>query len=403
MRVVVTGGAGFLGWHARAAMLLDPDIDVVSVARPDWLVPALARHLSRADAVLHLAGLNRGDDLEADNVALADDLIAALDLAGQKAPLPRVVYAGSTYACDDHPGRDSPYGLGKRVAGERLREWGTRREADVAEVRLPGLFGEHGRPEYNSFVATFAHRIAAGETPRVEGDRELPLLPVQDAVRLLLDAARTARGVSVSVAEGTPMRISAVADTLRGFHDLYAPTGDIPDLTGPLAVPLFNTLRAAMWPQAYPLRPQPRSDQRGSLVETVRVHGGTGQAFVSTTNPGFVRGEHVHTTKIERFQVLSGTGLIRLRRLLHTDVVEFDVTGDEPAVVDMPTWWTHSIENIGSGPLVTAFWANELFDPERPDTYPLPVDSRDVEDHHPDPGSAGAHPQHPPHAGASSR
>ncbi|MDO5629405.1 MAG: NAD-dependent epimerase/dehydratase family protein [Mobilicoccus sp.] len=369
MRLVLTGAHGFLGTHTRARLLLTrPDVEVVPVGRAQW--PELAEHVRGADAVLHLAGHNRGDDdtLASGNVGLARELTEALDAAGVA---PTIVYAGSTYVDEDHWGVDSAYATGKRGAGEVLAAWGGRRGAPVREVRFTGLFGEHGRPDYNSFVATFAHRIARGERPEITGDRELPLLHVQDAAAALLDALDG--GEDLVRPAGEPLLISEVARRLQHMHDTYAPLGEIPVLAGPLDVNLFNTLRAAMWPQAYPLRPIPRSDERGTLVETIRVHGGTGQAFVSTTRPGYTRGDHVHLHKIERFQVLSGTGLIRLRRLFARDVLEFRVTGDEPAVIDMPTHWTHSIENIGSDDLVTSFWTNELFDPDHPDTYPLPV------------------------------
>jgi len=270
--------------------------------------------------------------------------------------------------------RDDDAGEDERGAGDALRAWGTRSGAVVREVRLPGLFGEHGRPEYNSFVATFAHRIAHGEQPSIVGDRELPLLHVQDAAETLLDVVEQGSAApEVTWPQGRPTLISEVARRFAHMHEVYAPVGEIPALADAFDVALFNTLRAAMWPDAYPLRPTPRSDERGTLVETIRVHGGTGQAFVSSTNPGYTRGDHVHLHKIERFQVLSGTGLIRLRRVLTDEVLEFRCTGEEPAVVDMPTMWTHSIENVGDTELVTAFWTNELLDPENPDTYPLPV------------------------------
>lgn len=382
MKYVVTGAAGFLGWHTRVRLLTEPGAVVVPVTREDFTPDRLADAVRDTDVVLHLAGINRASDQELHdgNVALASTLVDALErtapdrrAAGLREP--DVVYAGSNYGSDHHPGRDTPYGRGKREAGQVLLDWADRHSGDgasAADLRFCGLFGEHGRPDYNSYVANFAHRIAAGEAPSVTGDRELPLLHVGEAVTRLLDAARE-RAVGVFEQEGTPLLISAVADRLQYFHDTYAGTGEIPDLTRPLDVELFNTLRAAMWPHAYPLRPTPRSDERGTLVETVRVHGGTGQAFLSSTNPGFTRGNHYHHRKIERFQVISGTGLIRLRKVLDDEVIEFPVTGDEPAVVDMPTLWTHSITNVGDEPLVTFFWTNELFDPDRPDTWPCGV------------------------------
>lgn len=370
MKIVITGASGFLGWHTRVRLIESPGVHVVAVTRANW--KDLPQALEGADVVLHLAGVNRGteSDLEGGNAALAADLVAAVS---QQHRPPAIVFAGSTYADEDHPGTDSPYGRGKRAAGELVLDFAARAGVRAVDMRFCGLFGEHGAPDYNSFVATFAHCVAAGIDPPVHGDRELPLLYVQDAAQLLLDAAHNATTAGVVRPHGTIVRISEVARRLVHFRDVYLPHGDIPAFRDATDIALFNTLRAALWPQAYPLRPQPHSDARGTLVESVRVHGGTGQTFVSTTNPGHVRGNHYHRTKIERFHVISGTGLIRLRRLLHDDILEFRVSGEHPGVIDMPTLWTHSIQAVGDGPLTTLFWSDQLLDPERPDTYPHPV------------------------------
>jgi UDP-2-acetamido-2,6-beta-L-arabino-hexul-4-ose reductase len=207
--------------------------------------------------------------------------------------------------------------------------------------------------------------------PEISVDHPIPLMHVQDAVAAMMEAW-VADSQGILEPHGTSLMVSEVLDKFLAYHEVYK-TGDIPALHNDMDVALFNTLRAAMFPTAYPFKPTPRSDQRGTLVESVRVHGGQGQTFVSSTHPGFVRGEHFHLRKIERFQVLSGRAVIRLRRLLTDEVIDFEVNGDEPSVVDMPTMWAHSIKNVGTEELVTLFWAHELFNPEAPDTYPEPV------------------------------
>lgn len=371
MKIVVTGADGFLGWHSRVLLSTLPDIQVHQVGRGQWDAGTLAAAVSQADAVLHLAGINRGteDDVADGNVALADGLVDALQASGSRA---RVVYAGSTYADPQHPGTDSPYGRGKRQAGERLRRWAATNTdgGTVCEIRFPGLFGEHGRPDYNSFVATFTHRVVRGENPQVLDDRPLPLMHVHTAAKALVEAIDGAP--EMVHPQAAQLRIGEVLERLTSYHRTYL-TGQIPALATPLDTALFNTLRAAMWDTRKELRLTSHSDQRGTLVECVRVSDGGGQTFVSTTNPGFTRGDHFHLRKIERFQVLSGQAVIRLRRMLYDDVVAIPVSGDDPVAVDMPTLWTHSIENTGTEPLVTLFWINELFDPADSDTYPHPV------------------------------
>jgi UDP-2-acetamido-2,6-beta-L-arabino-hexul-4-ose reductase len=136
---------------------------------------------------------------------------------------------------------------------------------------------------------------------------------------------------------------------------------------------LFNTYRAALFPNHYPIALTAHADERGRLVETVRAHGGQGQTFVSTTRPGITRGEHFHLGKVERFVVLSGRARISLRRVCTDEIVSFDVSGEAPAVVDMPTMWVHNITNIGDTELTTLFWTHSLFDPDNPDTFWEPV------------------------------
>jgi UDP-2-acetamido-2,6-beta-L-arabino-hexul-4-ose reductase len=153
------------------------------------------------------------------------------------------------------------------------------------------------------------------------------------------------------------------------MHTLYS-RGDVPALPTQFEVNLFNTYRAHRFPAMFPFAPQVHSDQRGELFETVRSHGGTGQAFISTTVPGAVRGDHYHLHKIERFFVLKGKAEISLRRLLHDDVVTFQLDGNRPAFVDMPTLWVHNIRNVGNDELVTMFWADQLLNTEDPDQYP---------------------------------
>ncbi len=350
MKVAVTGADGFLGWHLRVrAKALRPDWDVVPIAEADW--PDLAARLDGVDAVVHLAGINRGSDSEVrdGNVALAADLVAALGPSR-----PRVVYANSIQA-----GNGTAYGSGKLAAADLL---GTALP-DVVDVRLPNLFGEHGRPNYNSFVATFVAAAVDGEAPASLADRPIGLLHVQKAAEALLCAAEG------SVGDLTPYETS-VADvwhTLAEFRATYAGS-DVPDVSDNFRLDLFNTYRAALFPTGYPLRLDPKSDQRGRLVESIRSHGAGGQVFVSTTNPGFTRGDHFHLRKIERFVVLAGRARIALRRQLTDEVVTFGVSGDQPVAVDMPTLWTHNITAL-DGEVTTLFWTNELFDPAAPDTY----------------------------------
>jgi len=365
-RVVITGVDGFLGWHLSCRLRAMGTDTVVGLARAELADHASATEaLARADAVVHLAGVNRGteNDIEAGNQRAAQQLIDACD-QGQSTP--HLVYADSIH----HDG-DSAYGRGKRAADELFQTWARMRGTTYADVRLPNLFGEHGRPYYNSVVATFCHELARGEMPIVTGDAEIPLLHAQAAAAELIDASTTG-AVGVIEPAGRPTRVTALRDQLVAQATCYT-SGDIPDLSDGFARDLFNTYRSYTFPHHFPMPITGRLDERGALFECVRAHGGTGQTFVSSSRPDVTRGDHFHLHKVERFVVIAGKGQIRLRRLLTDEVVTFDVGGDTPVIVDMPTMWSHSVVNTGPDDLITLFWSDELFDPEHSDTYAEPV------------------------------
>lgn len=363
MKIVLTGAGGFLGWHTRLRVHALTDHDVVPVGRDEWAdLPSL---LTDADAVVHIAGVNRAesdDEVRDGNVALARDLAAAL--AQVSSPL-RVVYANSIQA-----GNSTPYGTGKQAAAQLLSEAAASTGGSFVDVLLPNIFGEHGRPRYNSFVATFVHATVAGNDVTIN-DNQVGLLHVQDAAQSLLD------GLSTDKATLSPQPeihgVQEVWDLLQEFHTSYMPSGEIPDLSSKFRIDLFNTYRAALFPEHYPIALVPHTDARGAFVETVRCRGGEGQTSFSTTVPGITRGEHYHLHKIERFAVIRGKGTMELRKMFTDEVIAFEANGDDPIAIDMPVGWVHNITNTGEDILFTQFWSHELFRPEAPDTFPEPV------------------------------
>ena len=372
VRIAVTGAAGFLGWHVRCrAFALG--IGCTPIGRAELADPRrLAGLLDGVDAVLHCAGVNRGDDSEvSDGNASAAELLAA---AVRRLDRPiRTVYANSTQSRND-----SVYGAAKRRAGELLAG----ATPSYSDVVLPNLFGEHGRPHYNSIVATFCHEIAHARSPTLVDDKEVALLHVQDAADALNREAsqsrqRSASGHTLVEPAGEGTAVSTVLGLLRDFEAVYR-HGELPDITGKFRAALFNTYRSFLFPARYPIATGPRSDQRGTLVECVRTPSSGGQAYVSSTLPGAVRGEHVHLRKFERFLVVAGEAEIALRRLFSKDVVRLRVSGGQPGAIDMPTMWVHNITNVGRTPVTTFFWSNELFNADDPDTYPCVVDSAEA-------------------------
>ncbi len=361
IRIGITGADGFLGWHLRVHLLPQADVSVTCAGRSVFADPARLRtFVAGCDAIAHFAGVNRGEDrdVEAGNVAVARTLTDALSAAAAR---PHVVYANSTH-CE----RDTAYGRSKRRGAELLAEWAAHAGARFTNLVLPHVYGEGGRPNYNSVVATFCHELAAGRALRMSKEGDLELVHAQEVAAEVIACVRQMKTGETRLA-GAPLRVSALIERLQSFASQYG-NQVIPRLDSLLDLGLFNTYRACLFPAHYPVALALRSDARGALFEGVRtLHGG--QCFISTTHPGVTRGNHYHSRKIERFLVLAGEASIRLRRLLSPQVHEFRVSGGTPCYIDMPTFHTHDITNTGAGELVTLFWSHELYDPGQPDTY----------------------------------
>ena len=372
VRIAVTGSAGLLGWHAagrlharicaaRYAGAPEP-FALVTIDHADFADAArLAAKLAGVDVVLHFAGVNRGEAemVRVANPEIARKLVAACQSAGCR---PHFVYANSVHAQGD-----SDYGLSKREAGDILAGFAGDGFCDLV---LPHIFGEGARPDYNNVTATLIDRIWKSEVPQINAAGRISLLHAGEAAELAIAAGLERRGGRMAP-QGRDVAVPALYDKLMGFHALYA-RNIFPAVVDPFDLALFNALRSAAFPKAYPLVLEPRTDARGMLFESAKG-GNASQSFLSTTHPGQSRGDHFHLDLVERFVVVAGEAVIRLRRVLGDKVHAFRVSGERPVAIDMPPLHTHHIENIGSSALITYFWAHRLFDPARPDTYADPV------------------------------
>lgn len=366
-RIVITGAKGLIGWHAHtrlhaancaATFKGEPaPFDIVALDHAAFDDDAaLQAAVDGAQAVFHFAGVNRASDdvVEAANPEIASRLAEACKIAGNK---PHIVYANSTHAASD-----TPYGRSKRIAGEVLSRVG----GGYTDMVLPHIFGECARARYNNVTATFIEAVIAGETPDINPEGRVALLHAGAAAKAALDAAIN-RTTGTLRPETHDLAVTDLFALLQQFHANYQ-ANIYPDLGDPFTVALFNSYRAALYPSGFPRPLKLHTDLRGTLFEAVKGGGG-GQTFLSTTMPGVTRGDHFHLNKVERFLVIQGEAVIRIRKVLSDEVWEYRVSGDAPALVDMPTLHTHSIENTGDTDLLTLFWTHDLFDPANPDTF----------------------------------
>ena len=363
--IAVTGAGGFIGRNLVLRLKERGFSNIVAIGR---MTPAPERlaALHQADVIIHLAGVNRPQDTEdfvPGNVGPATELRDAV-AASAKAPL--VIYASSTKAVED-----TPYGRSKRAAEDTLLRMAGRTK--VLAYRLPNVFGKWCRPNYNSAVATFCHNLAHGLEITVNERAPLSLVYIDDVIDewlAVLDQNGPQSGV-VSPKLVYETTVGEVARLLRGFAKSRT-TLELDGVGKGLPRALYATYVSYLPSEAmsYPLRSH--TDLRGTFAEMLRT-GTTGQFSFFTAHPGVTRGGHYHHTKTEKFLVLSGKARFRFRHILTGETRVIDADGAAPVVVETLPGWAHDVTNTGSDTLICMLWANENFDPAKPDTIAAQV------------------------------
>ncbi|EFK33073.1 NAD dependent epimerase/dehydratase family [Chryseobacterium gleum] len=370
-RIGITGQNGFVGSHLYNTLGLKPEeFERIEFKKEFFNNPEKLDHfVEQCDVIVHLAAMNRHPDPEVifeNNINLVKELIASLERTGSKA---HVLFSSSS-----QEEKDNLYGKSKKEGRELFSEWAKKSGGIFTGLVIPNVFGPFGKPNYNSFIATFCHKLTHGETPGIDIDGEVRLIYVGELVQEIIDNIYKGQTDELyEVSHTSVNKVSEVLEKLNYYKKLYFENGEIPELKTKFDLNLFNTFRCYFdIKNHYPVKFTQHVDPRGAFVEVVRLGIG-GQCSFSTTVPGITRGNHFHTRKIERFAVIKGQALIQLRKIDTEEVLDFYLDGNEPAYVDMPIWYTHNIKNIGNEELYTIFWINEPFNPEDADTYFLNV------------------------------
>ena len=369
-KVGITGQAGFVGNHLYSTLALDKDIELIPFKR-DYFEDqnALGNFVVQCDVIVHLAAMNRHEDAQViynTNLELVDKLITACK---DKNATPHIIFSSSS-----QEEKDNLYGKSKKEGKKRFINWANENHGAFTSLTIPNVFGPFGKPNYNSVVATFCHKIAHGESPTILNDGEVGLIYINELVAIFMANIKNEaqiKGNPISEIKIDPTKHIKVSELLRMLEQYkadYMEHGIFPNLEEPFGKALFNTFRCYVPENLYPVKYTKHTDNRGSFVEIARTQT-SGQFSYSTTVPGITRGNHYHTRKAERFAVISGKALIQLRKIGTDKVVDYYLDGKDPAYVDMPIWHTHNIKNIGDEELITLFWINEPYNPEDTDTY----------------------------------
>lgn len=363
--ILITGANGFIGRNLDFALRRLQEFSIERSLRSDSS-SELRGKVQDADVIFHLAGANRPldqSDFQKINVDLTKTIVDAIKNNPIKKQ--RLVYSSSILA-----NADGPYGLSKRRAEELIETLSGLKNKEVQIYRLPNVFGKWSRPEYNSAVATFCHNIARGLPINVSApERQMEMVYIDDVVRTWIEQLHQTPSSNV-YCEVQPVLRCSLADLAKSIYAIHAmrTTLHVPDLSDRLNHALHATYTSFLPETDLARSVQLRTDERGWLFELTKSPT-FGQVFVSTTKPGVTRGNHFHDSKIERFCLVQGRGLIRFRKTGTEEVIEYPVNDSDIQLVDIPPGYTHSIENVGDSDMLVLFWANEIFDPSVPDTH----------------------------------
>lgn len=365
MNILVTGAGGFIGKNLIEQLKIMDDVNIYAYDI-DTDPALLDEYTKDCDYVYHLAGINRPkteDEFMKGNCDFTKTLLSSLKANGNRAT---VVVSSSIQAQ-----LDNPYGISKKAGEEAVFAHAREMESKAIVYRFPNVFGKWCRPNYNSAVATFCHNIARGLPITVNDPSVMMHLvyidDVCDELIAVLSGKEHVEGGYGFVPTVYDVLLGDIPKLLYGFYESRTSLR-LADFSEGFEKKLYSTYLSYLPDDAFSYPLLMHVDNRGSFTEFLKTDE-RGQVSVNISHPGIVKGNHWHNTKNEKFLVVSGKGLIKLRKVGSSEVIEYYVSGDKLEVVDIPCGYTHSIANIGDTDMATVMWVNEVFNPDHPDTY----------------------------------
>ncbi|MDF2801234.1 MAG: NAD-dependent epimerase/dehydratase [Anaerocolumna sp.] len=369
MKILVTGAKGFVGKNLIAELKNKGYTDILEFGK-ETEKSLLNQYTRECEFVFHLAGVNRPENEKEymeGNYGFTSELLEFLKKSNNKAP---VLITSSIQA-----EKDNPYGISKKAGEDLLFKYNKETGAKVLVYRLPNLFGKWSRPNYNTVVATYCHNISRNLDIQITNpDANLTICYIDDVLEEFIRAlagnpTNTDNYCFVPIIHN--VKLGELAAIIRSFKESRVNL-NIPNLNDELTKKLYSTYLSFLPKDEFGYDLKMNVDNRGSFTEFLRTPE-RGQVSINISKPGITKGNHWHHTKNEKFLVVSGEGLLRFRKIDTDEIIEYEVSGNKLQVIDIPTGYTHSIVNIGNSDLVTIMWANECFNPDKPDTYYMEV------------------------------
>jgi len=371
MKILVTGAKGFIGRNLISELKNRKYTDILEFDVNTGL-SLLDEYCKEANFVFHLAGVNRPRDVTefmVENFVFTSTLLEKLKGHKNECPL---MFSSSTQAV-----LSNPYGESKKAGASLMWDYSEETGARVLIYRFPNAFGKWCKPNYNSVVATFCYNIARG-LPITVNDPSVVMnfIYIDDLVNEMVNALEGRENKVGIFCEVEPVQEITLGKVVEYIYSFKESREDrlIPDMSSEFVKKLYSTYLSYLPKDEFSYKLEMNVDERGSFTEFIKT-ADRGQVSVNISKAGVVKGNHWHHTKNEKFLVVSGEGVIRLRRIGKEEVLEYFVSDRDLEVVDIPVGYTHNIENLGNSDMVTVMWVNEVFDPERADTYFLEVGS----------------------------
>jgi len=362
MKILITGSEGFIAKNLISHLETYPDVEVIKYNRKNN-IEDLYSAIDSSEIIFHLAGTNRStkdSDFEEDNINLTENIVKILESSIDPKKL---IFSSSTQA-----EQKTIYGRSKFKAEKVLNQLGCKKNITLIMLRLTNVFGKWSKPNYNSVVATFCYNVMNDLPLEIhDPNKMLSLIFIDDLIENFLQhISLPIKDKGKKTIKKYNIKLGKLASLIKSFKEEKL----LNDVGKDLTRVIYSTFISFKQPKDFTSKPILHVDNRGQFSEIIKTSS-SGQVSFFTTKPGVTRGGHYHHTKTEKFLVVQGEAVFKFKHIVTGEEFEISVNSGDPTLVETIPGWAHDITNTGKVENIVLLWANEIFDPLKPDTYSM--------------------------------